>query len=389
MNRAAFGVLGLACLALAQPASIEERGSRRWPTSNHFRFAVTLGEPGKRPVLVAPQMPDQFNPDSVRVYGPADARPIPCKTEGRRPEARFHWISVQPGTYYVYFDLKGRGETQRLPEPAMVGSGDRVSYGREGVRDRLAVGLWAYPAAVDVDGDGDLDLIVSCTDRPYNGTYLFENIGGRQKPLFDRAEWLGRGIKDLVAADFNGDGKTDLVTSGGYHDDFVRNRLSRFVPVKLSLDYWVGRDDLWYPVDWDGDGITDLLVGVSDWRDYGWDDGYDEQGRVDPRAVARVHLLPPEYRNQCRPSVCGWRTFASRGQSGGSVWQSFAQSGGLVRARGPGSHRREFSRHDHLVPERGDADSAEAGGRRAAADQRRNAAHESVHDSAPGRVLAR
>lgn len=279
MNRAAFGVLGLACLALAQPASIEERGSRRWPTSNHFRFAVTLGEPGGRPVLVARQMPDQFNPDSVRVYGPADAGLIPCKTEWRRPEARFHWISVQPGTYYVYFDLKGRGETQRLPEPAMVGSGDRVSYGRGGVRDRLAVGLWAYPAAVDVDGDGDLDLIVSCTDRPYNGTYLFENIGGRQKPLFDRAEWLGRGIKDLVAADFNGDGKTDLVTSGGYYDDFVRNRLSRFVPVKLSRDYWVGRDDLWYPVDWDGDGITDLLVGVSDWRDYGWDDAYDEQGR--------------------------------------------------------------------------------------------------------------
>jgi hypothetical protein len=161
----------------------------------------------------------------------------------------------------------------------MVGSGDRVSYGREGVRDRLAVGLWAYPAAVDVDGDGDLDLIVSCTDRPYNGTYLFENIGGRQKPLFDRGEWLDRGIKDLVAADFNGDGKTDLVTSGGYYDDFVLNRLSRFVPVKLSRGYWVGRDDLWYPVDWDGDGMTDLLVGVSDWRDYGWDDAYDEQGR--------------------------------------------------------------------------------------------------------------
>jgi hypothetical protein len=40
----------------------------------------------------------------------------------------------------------------------------------------------------------------------------------------------------------------------------------------------VGRDDLWYPVDWDGDEKIDLLIGVSDWREYGWDDAYNSRG---------------------------------------------------------------------------------------------------------------
>ncbi|MDB4617766.1 hypothetical protein OAH35_00340 [bacterium] len=39
----------------------------------------------------------------------------------------------------------------------------------------LGVGLWAWPLPMDYDGDGDLDLIVSCTDKPSNGLYFFEN----------------------------------------------------------------------------------------------------------------------------------------------------------------------------------------------------------------------
>lgn len=83
----------------------------------------------------------------------------------------------------------------------------------------------------------------------------------------------------MTAADFDGDGAMDLVTSGGYYSDFRRNRLSKFVEVKLERSYHVGRDDMWQPFDWDGDGRIDLLTGVSDWRDYGWDDAFDETGR--------------------------------------------------------------------------------------------------------------
>jgi len=160
----------------------------------------------------------------------------------------------------------------------MPGDGSRISYGRPGVRGPVAVGLWAHPAAIDIDNDGDTDLIIGCPDRPYNGTYLFRNIGSQREPLYAPAERLGKGHKDIVIADFNGDTAPDLVIAGGYYSDIRRNLLSKFITIDLKPAYHIGRDNLWHPVDWDRDGKIDLLNGVSDWRDYGWDDAYDAKG---------------------------------------------------------------------------------------------------------------
>lgn len=273
----ASGVLALAGVLTGAPP-VESRGTAQWPTANRFRMVVESATRAGSPVWVDAELPDGFNPDSVRVLTGQAGTLIPAKTEWRRPNARISWISTGAARYFVYFDEGSQGETARLVEPAMVGVGDRIMYGRAGVRGPLAVGLWGYPAPVDIDGDGRIDLIVSCTDRPYNGTYLFRNLGSNEEPLFDRAEWLGRGHKEMLAADFNGDGAIDLVVSGGYYSDVKRNRMSRFVPVKLPREYHVGRDDMWHPVDWDGDGRIDLLTGVSDWRDYGWDDAFNEKG---------------------------------------------------------------------------------------------------------------
>jgi hypothetical protein len=235
------------------------------------RVAVTV--PAGHPVLFAGEMPGDFKPDQVRVAGPASPDAIPSKVEWRNPSVRISWISRGPGVYQIAFE-EGGGRV----EPAMTGTGDRVTYGRAGVRGNLAVGLWAFPAAIDMDSDGDLDLIVSCAGRPYRGIYLFRNTGSNAAPVFARGEWMGDGKKDLVAADFNGDGAVDLVISGGYYSDVKRNRLRRFVSVNVPRSYHVGRDDLWHPADWDGDGRIDLLIGVSDWREYGWDDAFDDKG---------------------------------------------------------------------------------------------------------------
>ncbi len=267
------------CLALGSPAVaaapvIESRAATGWPTQNHYRFPWQSAAPKGRPVWVDIELPAAFSPDSVRVYGAAG--PLPAKVDWRMPRARIAWLSDGTGKYNVYFDHGRDGETERLIEPAMIGAGDRLTFGRRGVRAPLSVGLWAHPAAVDVDGDGDIDLVVSCPDRPFNGTYLFRNLGGA---LFDRGQWMGRGHSDMVAADFNGDGAVDLVVSGGYYSDVRRRRMSRFVKVDLPRSYWIGRDDLWFPVDWDRDGRIDVLAGTSDWRDYGWDDAWDDQGR--------------------------------------------------------------------------------------------------------------
>lgn len=166
-----------------------------------------------------------------------------------------------------------------LAADAMPGNGERVTFGVDGVQGRLAVGLYAHTAVVDYDGDGAPDLIVASPDRPYNGIYYFHNIGTRQQPLFAKAERWGPSVHDLTAGDFNGDGKIDLVYRGGYFSDVRANKLAKPVDVKLPRDYHIGRDDSYFPVDWDGDGKIDVLNGVSDWRDYGWDDAYDATGR--------------------------------------------------------------------------------------------------------------
>ena len=58
---------------------------------------------------------------------------------------------------------------QAIPEP--------ISYQDDDLVVDLGVGLWAWPLPMDYDGDGDLDLVVVCPDKPYNGTYFFENKG--------------------------------------------------------------------------------------------------------------------------------------------------------------------------------------------------------------------
>ena len=246
-------------------------------TASPAVFDFSSGTPKGRPVWVDRNLPDDLHPDSVRVKDGATV--VPSKLEWRAPKARISWISTGASSYSISYSVRSDGPAQRLAEPAMIGTGDRITFGRLGVKGKLSVGLWAHPAPVDIDADGAMDLIVSCADRPYNGIYLFRNLGTNDAPLFDRAEWLGPGKPDVVAADVNGDGAVDLVYRGGYFDDVVRNRLSKPMAINISRDYYVGRDDLWYPVDWDNDGKIDLLNGTSDWREYGWDDAYDSAGR--------------------------------------------------------------------------------------------------------------
>src|SRR5690349_14555842 len=55
---------------------------------------------------------------------------------------------------------------------------ERIQFNNPGLVVDLGVGLWAWPLPMDYDEDGDWDLVVSCPDKPYNGTYFFENGPG-------------------------------------------------------------------------------------------------------------------------------------------------------------------------------------------------------------------
>lgn len=175
---------------------------------------------------------------------------------------------------------------------------DRLKYNNPGLVVDLGVGLWAWPVPCDADGDGDMDLIVSCPDKPYNGTYLFENPSGGQKgrgdknPVFKPARRLSTGSFNVTPSYV--DGKLRVTTPGQEHPEFITAGLSQ--PKKLPLppdpigknpDFfkphepgkYKTRHNQWRYVDYDGDQTLDLVIGLELWSEYGWDDAWDSQGQ--------------------------------------------------------------------------------------------------------------
>jgi hypothetical protein len=157
---------------------------------------------------------------------------------------------------------------------------ERLRYNHPGLEVDLGVGLWALPLPMDYDGDGDLDLVVDCPDAPYNGVYLFENPGGERKlPVFKPPVRLDRGMQNLTVSYV--DGTPRVLSPGVEYVNFQKNGLGKpnKLPAPDNVHSAKVRANQWKYTDWDDDGRLDLIVGVGDWSEYGWDDAFDSQGR--------------------------------------------------------------------------------------------------------------
>jgi len=157
----------------------------------------------------------------------------------------------------------------------------RLQYNAPGLSVDLGVGLWAWPMPMDYDGDGDLDLVVSCSDVPYNGTYFFENPGGKAKmPILKRPVRIGGGRRNVQVSFV--DGRPRVLEPGyefrGFRKKQYGDRAKLPAPARVHAARRL-RANQWKYVDYDGDGRVDLAVGVGDWTDYGWDDAFDANGR--------------------------------------------------------------------------------------------------------------
>ena len=165
---------------------------------------------------------------------------------------------------------------------ARSGGLERLKYNNPGLVVDLGVGLWAWPLPMDLDGDGNAELVVNCPDKPSNGVYVFSSgADAAKKPMavFKPGVRISKGMQN-VELSWGADGKPRVLSPGVEYPDFAKTGLEfgKKLPLPANVHPNRVRANMWKYVDYDGDGRTDVIVGVGDWTDYGWDNGYDAQG---------------------------------------------------------------------------------------------------------------
>ena len=206
---------------------------------------------------------------------------IPWRLDRYYPGQRVTLSFVVPDEratrFAVYFDTAERARAPRYP--GLVGDGDLFTVGW----GRREIAANASDTFVDLDGDGDLDLVKGGTE-PF--LYVYENRG--QSLFVDRGrltsagevltfprDAANRSWVSVEFADSDGDGDPDLFASfraGPYENRVVRyqNVTAKGGPLTfadrgpvatVSGVPLTGRVSF---VDWDGDGHLDVLTDTDD-----------------------------------------------------------------------------------------------------------------------------
>ena len=162
----------------------------------------------------------------------------------------------------------------------------------------IDVGSESIPSLTDLDGDGDLDLLLANKLDPVQLTtsriYRFENVGSRATPAFALRGALpltGRYHYAPAFGDLDGDGAADMLLGHwGATVAWYRSARGEPVPADSAL-ITISRGSNTTPAlgDLDGDGDLDLMVGeASGWVNYFRNDG----GRAQPHFVLVTDELP-------------------------------------------------------------------------------------------------
>ena len=102
---------------------------------------------------------------------------------------------------------------------------------------------YACPAWVDVDGDGDLDILYPNGDsldpppvlKPYHGVQWLENVGGERPFVPHRIGYLP-GVMAATAADFDGDGDIDFAAVAYLPASAFPDREARRLPAVVLYE---------------------------------------------------------------------------------------------------------------------------------------------------------
>ena len=177
----------------------------------------------------------------------------------------------------------------------MTGELNMLSFNNPDLLVDLGVGLWAQPVVVDMNKDGIVDLVVACNSVPYNGTYIFygtESSYDSESENFlvlEEGRYFHGALTDFTASfDYNvikdGDNylyeveKTYIMSGNALYTNFsseyptaqsVRLGVGVSYPGQVGKqDFTTSRMNSYSIVDYDGDGINDLIRFVGCWDEY-------------------------------------------------------------------------------------------------------------------------
>lgn len=146
----------------------------------------------------------------------------------------------------------------------------------------LGTGLWGSPIPVDFNNDGLMDIIMSCPDTPYKGVYFYKNIGSSSQPNFDISKKVSDDAYKNTQASIV-DGVLHVISQGTEYVNFTKDLFATPYKIQVDIlpevDFKKVRSNMWSYVDFDKDGDNDIIVGIDDWSEYGWDNAYDKNGK--------------------------------------------------------------------------------------------------------------